>query len=344
MPELVDDKGRIEKIVFQPIRGLKTEGHQIGTSREAIESEKKNYEAIIEDSKNQKAEDSIRLVDSKLVVAAIAEHTTEKGGLENILEKLNVGPDSDVRGMIEENWETLTMMIQDKEKQQAEVDDITETLGKIKNPNGDNYKETEEKLGKAKETLTKIVGEVNRAKEGPQTTVDELEETISYVEGKISEAEKIVIENESIIESIQVAELNYSANQSFYKDFYRDNDEYINTIVGEIEDEEVGIYSASVARQKSSRYLMIANLRNLIDKATSKGLFSFIVDSLTDIEIHILLMHKYSIEELPGGYDVTTKSSLYVPGKKVKVKTPDDTPDLKVSWDKNITGGVMDVA
>jgi hypothetical protein len=236
------------------------------------------------------------------------------------------------------------MMIQDKEKQQAEVDDITETLGKIKNPNGDNYKETEEKLGKAKETLTKIVGEVNRAKEGPQTTVDELEETISYVEGKISEAEKIVIENESIIESIQVAELNYSANQSFYKDFYRDNDEYINTIVGEIEDEEVGIYSASVARQKSSRYLMIANLRNLIDKATSKGLFSFIVDSLTDIEIHILLMHKYSIEELPGGYDVTTKSSLYVPGKKVKVKTPDDTPDLKVSWDKNITGGVMDVA
>jgi len=344
MPELVDDKGRIEKIVFQPIRGLKTEGHQIGTSREAIESEKKNYEAIIEDSKNQKAEDSIRLVDSKLVVAAIAEHTTEKGGLKNILEKLNVGPDSDVRGMIEENWETLTMMIQDKEKQQAEVDDITETLGKIKNPNGDNYKETEEKLGKAKETLTKIVGEVNRAKEGPQTTVDELEETISYVEGKISEAEKIVIENESIIESIQVAELNYSANQSFYKDFYRDNDEYINTIVGEIEDEEVGIYSASVARQKSSRYLMIANLRNLIDKATSKGLFSFIVDSLTDIEIHILLMHKYSIEELPGGYDVTTKSSLYVPGKKVKVKTPDDTPDLKVSWDKNITGGVMDVA
>lgn len=339
MPDKIDG----EKKVFQPIRGLKTEGHQIGTSRESIESEKKNYEAIREENESQKNEYNDQLSTTKLLVAAIAKHNMDMDGLQKVLEELNVEAESVADGNIREAWSNLSMIVAEQEKQQQEVNDLAETLGKIKNPKGDNYIETEEKLGKAKETLTKKIEQVKDIKQQPSNEESKLTEEIIYVEGEIGKAEKIIVENEAIIESIQVAELNYNANQNFYKDFYRDNDDYINSIVGEIEDEEDGIYSAAVARQKSSRYLMITNLRNLIDKATSKGLFSFIVDSLTDIEIHILLMHKYNIEELPGGYDVTTKSSLYVPGKKVKVKTPDDTPDLKVSWDKNISGGAMNV-
>ena len=321
-----DEPIKKEEEIFIPVTGKDVPLHSIGYPAEY-------YNAMIEENKtqkqaneDQKQESNAQLAAKKIIIEVISNYNTEKD-IDDILTELNIDGKSPEAEDIRKTWEEVSVVVKDKEAQQKEVDSLTETLGKIKNPNGDNYKETEKSLLEAKKKLVEKIETVNKTKQRPQVEADRINKDIIVAEANIVAAQANIDSasaEENIISNNQNTILQ---NRAYYNEEYGKSD-YIQQLIEEIKNE--GILDTAAASHKASTASQMANkLMPSIIKAQEKGEYSCIYQTLTKLQIHILFIFGYVVSTIPSKTDKSGKLT----------KKDEEGVDYVATWSHLISDG-----
>jgi len=300
-----------------------------------------DYERIIIDTTNKKddyetkkKESNAQLVDYKLLVAAIKEHTTEEKGLEDVLEKLKVGADSDVRGLIEDTWNNVSTVLEKANILQSEIDQVTaDREQRMKNGESDGVEE-QQKIDDIVAYRKKTLGEVENTKQRPQEDVDKLTEEVANAESTLVVLQTIIDDATKKSEKLETAKINNMEANMHYNNIFQPHNDFLASVKESLEKDENGLFDAATARIKSAQYIYGKKLKARIEKACDEGQYGFVADDLTTVECYLLNSLGYGVEEIDGGNDI-----VKVIRKKYTtnyITKPDDTPDFHVTWNKVI--------
>jgi len=301
-----------------------------------------DYERIIIDTINKKEsyetkkkESESELTTKKIEVSIISKYSIEKD-FDDVLTELNIDGKSPEAEVLKKTWSKVSAVVKDRDAQQKTVNDLTETLGKIKNPNGDNYKETEKSLVEAKK---KLVDKIETVKEVKQRPSDEEGRLIEDIAAATSTLDIIQTELESATEQstkIETAKINNMEANMHYNNIFQPHNDFLASVKESLEKDENGLFDAATARIKSAQYIYGKKLKARIEKACDEGQYGFVADDLTTVECYLLNSLGYEVEEIDGGNDI-----VKVIRKKYTtnyITKPDDTPDFHVTWNKVLNG------
>ena len=306
MPDKID--GEKERKVFVPVTGKDVPIYTIGYSRKDYENIIESNKAEKEEYENNKNESNVRLVDSKLVVAAIKEHTSEEKGLEDVLEKLNVDADSDVRGLIEMTWNNVSAGLEKAKKQQSEIEQVTaDREQRMKDGESDGVEE-QEKIADIVASRKKTLEQVEDTKQRPQEDVDKLTEEIANNEATIVAAQANIDGAEAQTNILFNNQNTIQQNKEYYNNEYGGSD-YIQTLVEEIKKDNI-LDTAAESHKASTASQMAKVLMPSIRNAQENGKYSCVYSTLTKIQIYILFTFGYVVSTRPSKFDKKGKLTL----------------------------------
>ena len=338
MPEL-EKINEVKRKKYVPYNATVVSDDKLGITSAAYMEKIKSNNSEKEEYVSQKEESNVRLVDSKLLVAAIKEHTTEEKGLENVLEKLNVGDESDVRGLIEDTWNNVSAGLEKARDQQSEIDKITAVRKQLIESGESDGADEQQKINDVIESRKKTLEDVENTKQLPQEDVDKLTEEINDADANIVVLQTIIDDATKKSEKLESANLKNMEAQMHYNNVFQPHNDFLSDVKKSLDEDESGLFDAATARIKSAQYIYGKKLKARIEKACDEGQYGFVADDLTTVECYLLNSLGYGVEEIPGGKDI-----VKVIRKKYTtnyITKPDDTPDFHVTWNQVLGDGIV---
>lgn len=336
MPEL-EKIGEMKRKKYVPYNATVVSDDKLGITSAAYMEKIESNKSKKEEYETQNNESNDRLVDYNLLVTAISKYT--KDGLDNILSELNVGDDSDVRGLIEDTWNNVSAGLEKAKDQQSEIDKITADREQLIASGESDGAEEQQKINDVIESRKKTLLEVENTKQRPQEDVDKLTEEINDADANIVVLQTIIDDATKKSEKLESDNLKNMEARMYYDNLLQPHNDFLSEVKKSLDEDESGLFDAATARIKSAQYIYGKKLKARIEKACDAGQYGFVADDLTTIECHLLNTLGYSVEEIPGGRDI-----VKVIRKKYTtnyITKADDTPDFHVTWNQVVGGPIL---